>query len=187
MAKRKHRTTYQKATADLEAEGRKQCGILYGSTALALSRHWNKGRAAILKLFDVTGEVWHTCASANLHSMIEMCETETGITITNESGKDWRDLPYLNGTLDTVPMTNAQWVYMRQKQKQWIAPQVMGCILIALHRKYGFGYDRCARVYSQIDAIRGKFGNDPQKIHDACFKETGINVEDVYTSKRENA
>jgi hypothetical protein len=184
MAKRKHRTTYQKATADLEAEGRRQCGILYGSTALALSRHWSKGRVAILKLFDITGEVWKTCVSTNLHSMIEMCETETGITITNESGKDWRDLPYLNGTLDTVPMTNAQWVYMRQQQVKWIAPQVMACILVALHRKYGFGFDRCARIYSQIQEIAASYGDDPQKIHDACLAETGINVTEVYTQKR---
>ena len=73
----RHKTAYQKANAALEAEGHRQCGILYGSTALALSRHWGKGRVAILNLFDVTGEVWHTCASTNLHSMIEMCETES--------------------------------------------------------------------------------------------------------------
>jgi hypothetical protein len=180
----KHKTAYQKANAALEAEGRRQCGILYGSTALALSRHWNKGRVAILKLFDVTGEVWHACASTNLHSMIEMCETETGIEIQRGDGKSWRDLPYLNGSLDTVPMTNAQWVYMRQQQVKWIAPQVMACILVALHRKYGFGFDRCSRIYSQIQEIAASYGNDPQKIREACLKETGINITEVYTQKR---
>ena len=119
--------------------------------------------------------------------MIEMCETETGITITNESGKGWRDLPYLNGTLDTVPMTNAQWVYMRQKQKQWIAPQVMGCIMVALHRKYSFGYDRCSRIYSQIQDIAASYGDDPKRIREACLKETGINITEVYTQKRSTA
>ena len=119
------------------------------------------------------------------HSMIEMCYRETGIEIQRGDGKSWEDLPYLNATLDTGQMSNAQWVYMRQQQVKWIAPQVMACIMVSLHRKYGFGYDRCARVYSQIDAIRGEYGNDPEKIRDACKKETGINVEDVYTRKRE--
>lgn len=183
----RHKTAYQKANAALEAEGRKQCGILYGSTALALSRHWGKGKIAILNLFEVTGSVWRDCASTNLHSMIEMCETETGIEVQCGNGKSWRDLPYLNGSLDTQPMTNAQWVYMRQRQCKWIAPQVMACIMIALHRKYGFGFDRCARVYAQIQDIAASYGDDPKKIHDACLKETGINITEVYTQKRSTA
>lgn len=187
MAKRKkrHRTAYQKATANIETEGRRQCMMLYGAAGLALCRHHNKGRQAILNLFDLTGEVWHDCAKTNKHSMIEMCYRETGIEIQRGDGKSWEDLPYLNATLDTGQMSNAQWVYMRQQQIKWIAPQVMACIMVSLHRKWGFGFDRCARVYSQIDAIRGEYGNDPEKIRDACKKETGINVEDVYTRKRE--
>ena len=35
MAKRKHRSTYHKATDALEQEGRKQCFIIYGASALA--------------------------------------------------------------------------------------------------------------------------------------------------------
>ncbi|MDO5131430.1 MAG: hypothetical protein Q4D81_00425 [Eubacteriales bacterium] len=182
---RKHRSAYQKACMSIEIEGRKQCMMLYGAAGLALRRHHNKGRQAILNLFDLTGEIWRDCAKTNKHSMIEMCYRETGIEIQRGDGKSWEDLPYLNASLDMRPMSNAQMVYMRQQQVKWVAPQVMACIMVALHRKYGFGFDRCARVYSQIDAIRGEYGNDPEAIREACRKETGINVEDVYTRKRE--
>lgn len=81
-------------------------------------------------------------------------------------------------------MTNAQWVYMRQRQKQWIAAQVTACILIALHRKYGFGFDRCARIYAQIREVEAEYGMDEKKIRQACKDETLVNVYDIVTSPR---
>lgn len=181
MAKKRHRTAFQKATADLEAEGRRQCFLLYSATALALHRHWGKRKAAILSLFEITGEVWRACASTNDYSMIEMCEQETGIEVQNGDGKSWEDLPYLNATLDIKRMTNAQWVYMRQQQKKWIAPQVMACIMVALHRKYGFGFDRLSRIYSQIQDIEAEFAHSPERIQKAARELTGINIYDIVT------
>lgn len=185
MAKKRHRTAYQKANAELEAEGRKQCMLLYSAAALALRRHWGKGKQAILSLFEITGSVWRSCAETNLHSMIEMCYEETGIEIQNGDGKSWKDLPYFNATLNTQRMSNAQWVYMRQQQKKWIAPQVMACIMVALHRKYGFGFERLSRLYNQIDAIRTEYSLDPDKLREVCREETHIDVHEVYTRPRE--
>ena len=184
MGKHK-RTAYQKACAKLEEEGRKQCFLLYGAAAIALYRHWGLRMVAIGRLFEITGEVWKTCACDNMKSMIEMCEEETGIEIQCGNGKSWRDLPYLNATLDASHMTNAQFVYMRQRQVHWIAPQVMACILVALHRKYGFGFDRCSRIYTQIKEIEEEYGHDPKRVKAACLELTGVNVEAVITTKRE--
>jgi hypothetical protein len=181
MAKKRHRTAYQKANADLEAEGRRQCFLLYSATAIALFRHWGKRKAAILSLFEITGDVWHSCAETNLHSMIEMCYQETGIEVQNGDGKTWEDLLYLNGKFPDKPMTNAQWVYMRQQQKKWIAPQVMACIMVALHRKYGFGFDRLSRIYSQIQDIEAEFARSPERIQKAARELTGINIYDIVT------
>lgn len=185
MAKKKHRTTYRKATERLETEGRRQCFIMYSASAIALWRYWGKRTLAISRLFEVTGAIWHDCASTNLHSMIEMCEQETGIEVRNESGKSWRDLPYLNASLDTMQMSNAQWVYMRQQQAKWIAPQVMACIIVALHRKYGFGFDRCARFYGQVESVRAEYNNDPDELQKIAKELTHISVEDTFTRKRE--
>ena len=76
---------------------------------------------------------------------------------------------------------------MRRQQIKWIAPQVMACIMIALHRKYGFGFDRLSRFYAQIDEVRGEYGNDPDRIREGCRQLTGIDVADTTTKKREEA
>lgn len=184
MAKPRRRTTYQKACQSIETEGRRQCFLLYGAAALALYRHWDLRQTSIRRFLEVTSAVWEECASTNLHSMIEMCENETGIEIQNGEGKSWKDLPYLNGTIDWEPQTNAQWIYMRQQQKKWIAPQIMACLLIALHRKYGFGYGRCSKIYGQIRQIEEEFGMDPDKVQAACLAETGIDVTDAFMKKQ---
>ena len=185
MPKKKHKHAFRKATDRLESEGRRQCALLYGSCAIALNRHWKKGKDAIVRLFDVSGEIWHECASTNLRSMVEMCETETGIEVQCGNGKTWRDLPYMNGSLQTARMTEGQWIYMRQQQIKWIAPQVMACIMIALHRKYGFGFDRLSRIYGQIREIEAEFQDDDVKIRDYCRKELMIDIYDVFTRQRE--
>jgi hypothetical protein len=82
-------------------------------------------------------------------------------------------------------MSEAQWIYMRRQQIKWIAPQVMACIMIALHRKYHFGFDRLSRFYGQIDEVRGEYNNDPDVIREECRKLTGVDVADTTTKKRE--
>lgn len=183
MAKRKHKTAYQKALEQIETEGKHQCTLLYGATALALSRHWGKKQTAISRVFDISKDIWRECAATNKHSMLEMCEEETGIEVQNGSGRSWHDLPYLNARLDPGRMTNAQWVYMRQQQIKWIAPQVMACILLALHRKNGFGYDRCARIYAQVQQIQEDYRYDEKMIRTACMEEIGISIIDVFTKE----
>lgn len=187
MAKKKHRTIFQKSTAAIDDEGRKQCFIMYGASAIVLWKYHSRKQLAISRLFKVSREVWHECTLTSEKSMIQMCEQETGIEIRNESGKSWRDLPYLNGSLDPGKMTGAQWVYMRQQQVKWVAPQVMACIMIALHRKWGFGFDRCARFYSQVEEVKQEFGGDPDRIREECFKLTRIDVADTTTKRRERA
>lgn len=182
MAKHR-RTAYQKATEALEEEGRKQCMLLYSATAIALNQHWNKGKQTILSLFEVSADAFHGCAETNKYSMIEICEKETGITVLNETGKSWEDLPYLNGTLRSKPMTTAQWTYMRMQQIKWIPSQVMACIMIALHRKYGFGFDRLSRFYGQVDEVRAEYGGDADRIREECRQLTGIDVADTTTKK----
>lgn len=182
--KRKHKSGYRTATDNLEAEGRKQCFVMYGAVAIALWRYWGKRQLTITRLFDITGAVWHDCAQTNMHSMIEMCEKETGIEVQNGDGKSWRDLPYLNASLNQKRMSEAQWIYMRQQQTKWIPAQVMACLMIALHRKYHFGFERLGRVYAQVEQIKAEFDNDGDRIREACFQLTKIDVADTTTRPR---
>lgn len=117
--------------------------------------------------------------------MIEMCEQETGVEVRNESGKSWRDLPYLNGQM--IQMSNAQAVYMRQRQAQWIPAQVMACLMIALHRKYGFGFERLSRIYQQIDSIRSEYDFNAERLRRAVYDEMQFDVTDIYLTPRRQA
>lgn len=180
---KRHQNPIAKAQQKIEAEGRKHLFRIYSATAIALWRHWDKRTEAINRLFDMSHDIWKECAADHDHSMIQMCETETGIEIQNGDGKSWEDLLYLNGTIPQQ-MTTAQILYMRQRQLKWIRPQVMACMLIALHRKYGFGFDRCGRIYKQIEDIEAEFGRDPEKLREACYKLTSIDVAKTTTTDR---
>lgn len=183
MAKRyrkPHRTAYQAATKALEKAEQEQCAIIYAAAALALSRGWGRGKKAILSVFETTMAVWHECTLTDDKSMLAMCENETGIEVQCGDGRSWHDIAYLNGSLPRQ-MSFAQWTYMRQQQIRWIAPQVVACFLLTLHRKYRFGYDRLARFYSQIDAVRAEYNMDPEKLLEQCRQEIGINIYDVIT------
>ena len=183
----KRQNPIQEATRRIETEGRKHCLCIYSATAIALWLHWGKKQEAINRLFDLSHDVWNECAKDHDHSMIQMCEVETGIEIQNGDGKSWKDLHYLNGTIPEC-MTPAQVLYMRQQQLKWIRPQVMACMLVALHRKYGFGFERCSRIYQQIQDIEAEYRGNPDRLRKACYETTGIDVaKTVTTDRRETA
>lgn len=185
MAKKrkKHTTAYRKAYKKIAEESLRQCYLIYGAAGIALYRHWNRKKTAIYRLFDLSRQIWNECAQDNNRSMIQMCEKETGIEIQNGDGKSWKELPYLNSEIDTGMYTSAQLVYIRQQQVRWIAAQVTACILIALHRKYRFGFDRCSRFYGQIMDAQAECNMDPQKVREMCLAETGINVSRIVTEE----
>lgn len=179
MRQNAHRKAYER----LEKEGDKWAMILYSGLALTMYRHWNMKKTAVTRLVDVTWDAWKECAVDHDSSMIKMCEDETGIEIQNGSGVSWRDVAYLNGE-DIGEMTEAQWLYMRQQQIKWVRPNIMACILIGLHRKYGFGYERCLRVYEQIQEIEQEYKCNPKKIYKAALEEVGVDVDYMIHHKR---
>ena len=179
MAKR--RNAYQKAIDAFHAESKKQCTMLFAAASLALNRYWGMKQLAIIRVLRVAKDAWNECAQNDDLSMVQMCEEETGIELMNEDGKHWKDLAFLNYSIDMDPakMTNAQWVVMRNNQIRWVRPQVMACLLIALNKKYRFGFERCGKIYAQIEEIEREFGCKPYRLHDACLNETGMDIRKV--------
>lgn len=182
--KKRHKTIYQRTMEQLEKEGRKHCFLIYGAAGIALHEHYQKGKTAILNFYEKSGEIWRDCAKDNKHSMIQMCYEETGIEIQCGNGKSWEELPYLNEALDKGRYTPVQLVYIRRRQIEWIPAQVMACMIVALHRKYGFGFDRCARFYQQVQEIQAMYDGDAERVRQACQKATGVNVMDIVTERR---
>lgn len=185
MKKKRHTTAHQKAVRSIKEEGRRQCFLLYGSTAIALKMHYGKGRQSTMKLFDATDGIWNECTQDITKSAVKLCEDETGIEIQCGNGKSWHDLPYLNGSLDDMHMSNAQWIYMRHQQVKWVSPQIMAIIMLALHRQYGFGFRRLSEIYAKIQDIESQHGYSPERVRKACMETTGIDVKDIYLRQTE--
>ena len=172
----------RKAELELDKEMRKQVDIIYSSAAIAFARYWNDGWGPlrIRRIFDETLEAWNECGETNEMSMLEMLENETGIEVKiPDTDKSWHDLAFLNSKIDMGRMSRAQWIYMRQRQKQWIGAMVLACMLLALHRKYGFGPERLLRLMSQIDDIRVEFRYDRKALIKACEEEARVVLKEV--------
>ena len=169
----------KKAEVELTKEMFKQIDLIYTSTAIAFHRYWNWGNKRIKGLFDETTKTWNECAETNERSMLQMLEDETGIDIKRpDSDKSWHDVAYLNIEIDIGDMTKAQLIYMRQQQKKWIGCQIIACLFLSLHRKYGFAAERLTRLMLQICEIRDEFKWDRKALLKACDDETGIQLVD---------
>jgi len=164
----------------LDAELQKQVALIYSSTAIALRRYWGWGKPRILSLLEMTSEVWHECGQTNLKSMPQMLEEETGVEVQMGDGKSWHDLAFLNAGVTNYDkgMTRPQYIYMRKQQAKWLPANVTACILLALHRRCGFGPVRLSRVASQTDGVLVEYGRNKDAIRAACINEVGLSVID---------
>lgn len=172
----------RKIEREMDQELDRQVRLIYASTAIALKRacHWEK--QGILKLMDLTHEVWEECAATNQKSMIQMLDEETGVELQNGSGKSWQDLAFLNARIDMGQMTLPQWIYMRQQQKKWIPAQVTACILLALKRKCGFDEEQIADIYQKLLAVEQENLFDEGLAMEQCRRETLVNIDDKLRS-----
>lgn len=170
---------FKRAAKGLDAEMHRQLDLTYGAMGLTLRRYWGYGTKRIRKIFDASEQIWLECSETNRRSMLSMLEDETGIEIgIPETSKSWHDLAYLNGEIlmDPHRMTPAQIVYMRGQQKLWIGAMVTACLLLALHRSEGFGFERLQRISGQLQEVRAEYGGKADAIKKACREETGVEV-----------
>lgn len=57
-----------------------------------------------------------------------------------------------------------------------MVPQIYAAMAIALHRTYGFGYDRINRVFVESQHIWEEFVGSGDEMIELCEKETGVCV-----------
>lgn len=58
-----------------------------------------------------------------------------------------------------------------------MAPQIYAAMAIALHRTYGFGYERINRVFLESQHIWEDFSWNIEGMIELCEKETGVRIE----------
>jgi hypothetical protein len=150
---------------------------------MAMWLYYGWRRQRILGVMEETRKIWNTCAMDPNTSMLMMLEAETGIEIRARGvEKSYHELDFLNGTpADAHPMELAEFVYMRERQIPWVNPQITAALLLALHRKYGWGGVRDQRLLEQKDQIEAQYKWSPNKLLKACKDLTGINIYEEVT------
>ena len=164
----------------MNEEHDKQDRILRAAALIAMHRHWGWRKKRLLGLLEMIDEVISECGDTRQKSMIQMLDEETGIELQNGDGKSWKELAFLNAEIDIGKLTLPKLIYMRQQELKWIPSLITAYILLALHRKCGFGSDRCARVYDQILETAEEFGWNGKDLTEACLQETGIDIDKVH-------
>lgn len=174
-----------KAKKELEAEGEKNLDIIYRAMALALGEDgWSIKR--LEKVRDEIHELIEQLAGVD-KSVVQICFEETGIDLRPEDAeKGWYELTYLNGSEwdkwleehKNMPMKMLRMYTIRaqQKMKMWIRPQLYASIIIAMHRLYGYGSERAARLYSRMYEIEKAAGFDIKKLDEELAKKRKIRM-----------
>lgn len=65
--------------------------------------------------------------------------------------------------------------YMYQ-QTQQITPAIYASMAMALHREYGFGYERINRVFAESQRIWEEHTGNNDYMMQKCYEETGIEL-----------
>lgn len=166
-----------KADRELEEEIKRWEVISFAAAVLAMHRYYGWTRAHLLEMLEHCAVICRDCSSTNQLSLIQMLDEETGIELQNGDERSWKELAYLNASLKPgQQMTTSQWIYMRNRQKKWVEPQLMACILLGLHRMKGYGFTSLKRIYSQIAGIEAEYGWNKDALHAACLDATGISA-----------
>lgn len=174
-----------KADKALSDECRRQFMLVYGSAGVALKNKWKFGQDKIREVFDRTDDVWHEVGEDDMTSMLSLLEDETGIEMRiTDSSVSWHDVIYLNGKLTGYEtITKAQYLYMRNRQKQWMGAMIQACLYLALYRYYGFKPLKLRHLMEEIEMIRAEQQNKEKRVIDLCHAVTGINIVNRFAKK----
>lgn len=169
-----------KANRELDAEMKKQINMIYPVFAHVFWYEYGWKKLRIMRVFITSQEVWEECAAYSTEkSMLEMLEEETGIEISIPGKKSYHELAYLGSSAwDGKPPTKMQLLYIRQKQKEWLAPMLLACMCLSLHRYYGYGPERIARFVESVQTIRFDRGTKEKNYRD-LLEGTTIELNEI--------
>lgn len=169
----KLRKMIKQAEKEIDEEASKQIDILYHAAAIVLKRYYGWGQNRILKFVRCSESSYDDCKGDNDLSMVQLCWEECGVDLMREdSDRPWYEVIYLNTEIDSNrPMSGYEWLQMRRNEKKWVSVQIMASILVALHRKEGWGAERCGKFFQYIEDVKHEFSMDPEKIKQASATE----------------
>lgn len=171
----------KKAEKQMEIEIHKWIKLNHCAMAIALKRYHGFGAKRIDKVEKSIESVWEEVADDINVSMLQLCEDETGIEIRNhEDGRSWKELAFLNASIDMGRMSRPQVIYMRQRQATWMRQQTLASILVGIHRECGYGFDRLVRLVNEMnEIIDAEFGQSVPDLLDAARIEANFKPEET--------
>lgn len=167
----------------LRIEVDKQLDIMYHALAIVLYRYHSWSTEQIFDLVAKTSqEVWKECASFKNKSIIQMVDEELGIELMSEDkNQHWWDVFFLSDKFEEGLENNMdinQWIAMRQGEIKWTSAQIMGTVLMSLHRKENWGVDALGKLFREMEDIK----HDYPKVKDlkrVCYEETEFLIADM--------
>lgn len=178
---------YKKITQELDRELHRQINIIYAASSVIWWQEYGWRETRIMRRFDTTTKLWDECNEWGVKkSMLQMLEEETGIEM-QLSGYDrsYHEFSYLDGDAwDGKFLTLPQTIYMHQQQKKWLAPLILACICLSLHRDEKWGADRIAKFIQQVDAMRQEYGERPDRFRKLMEEVTDLPVEAILGGRK---
>lgn len=174
------------ARRKLDQEADKQIEIIFRALAIALGEEgWSLKR--LEKVSNEVHEFVNELSKVD-KSAVQICEEETGVCLIPEGiDKSWEELTFLNGEVwdkfieehrkIMKPQTfKAYVIRAQQKMLVWVRPQFYASVIVAMHRLYGYGSERAARLYARMYEIEKAAGMDPKKLDDELARTRKIRM-----------
>lgn len=182
-----------KSYRDLQAEVRKQTGIIFPVSIVVLWKEFGWREKRIAKLLEQVKKVLDEIGTDGRgRSPIQVLDEETGIEMKLDGeNRSYTEKSYLYSERwkrDKHRLSAAQIIYANQQQKKFVAPNLLSTFCVALHRHYGFGFERLSRFMAQADDLRREYGEQPDNYSELFNKTTGMELKKMpfYSGKGMN-
>lgn len=162
-----------KSAADVNKERARQVNIIYPCAGLIFWTTYGWRLEKINRIFAMTNDVWHETIGQH-QAILPKLEQETGIELTlMGTDQSYKNYPYLLYSTDDILLSFEQAYFANMRMKPWIPTMLLACILIVLHRREKFGFDRLAGFVTEMNQIRSELGEKPKTYNQKLLEETG--------------
>jgi hypothetical protein len=172
----------KKAEKELDEESSRAMQLGFYRSILTLSTEFGWKKLRIERFLDNASDVYTECRGDGRKSLIQMCDEETGIEVRNDADESYLDTPYLCQEIwdrervryekMPYPMQRAYFISVRQHMKKWMYAQVMASIILALHRKEGWGHERIVKFLEASEKY--KANQNIEELKATVESETGM-------------
>ena len=185
----------KRAEKELNEMSDKALNVGYLVSIMALNKNYGWKKLRISRFLEVSHQIYDEVSSSNSLSLIQMCNDEANIEIRSDANEPYEEKFFLNNarwelfkpTFKKMPpvMQRAYFTRMRQKQKEWMFPQVMAGVILALYRKEKWSSNKIGEFIEFAYGYRREYEDDVRLLRKAVEELTDLRFK--YTEQGEFA